>query len=69
MEETKALTKSFQWSSNDVYVQQDIQELCRVLFEAIELSFFLSNDENNFLKELYQGKTNSVIKCTECGYK
>ena len=69
VEETKALTKSFQWSSNDVYVQQDIQELCRVLFEAIELSFFLSNDENNFLKELYQGKTNSVIKCIECGYK
>ena len=73
VEETKALTKSFQWSSNDVYVQQDIQELCRVLFEAIELSFFLSNNdinnENNFLKKLYQGKTNSIIRCCECGYK
>ena len=75
VEETKALTKSFQWSSNDVYIQQDIQELCRVLFEAIELSFFLSNNDinkdndNNFLKKLYQGKTNSIIRCCECGYK
>ena len=77
VEETKSLTKSFQWSSNDVYIQQDIQELCRVLFEAIELSFFLSNtetnkekeDNNNFVKKLYQGKTKSIIRCCECGYK
>ena len=71
VEETKGLTKSFQWTSNDVYIQQDIQELCRVLFEAIELSFFLSNNEGdtNFVKRLYQGKTNSVIRCCECGYK
>ena len=70
VEETKGLTRSFQWSSNDVYVQQDIQELCRVLFEAIELSFFMSNNnENNFVKKLYQGKTQSIIRCCECGYK
>ena len=70
-EETKGLTKSFQWSSNEVHIQQDIQELCRVLFEAIELSFFLSNNENdsNFVKKLYQGKTKSIIRCCECGYK
>ena len=72
VEETKNLTKSFQWNSNDVYIQQDIQELCRVLFEAIELSFFLNNEnnnENNFIKKLYEGKTKSIIKCNECGYK
>ena len=69
VEETKNLTKSFQWSSNDVYVQQDIQELCRVLFEAIELSIFLSNNNNNFIKKLYEGKTKSVIRCCECGYE
>ena len=74
VEETKSLTKSFQWSSNDVYIQQDIQELCRVLFEAIELSFFLNNSEankenENFVKKLYQGKTKSIIRCCECGYK
>ena len=69
-EETKNLTKSFQWSANEVYVQQDIQELCRVLFEAIEISIFLSGDDsNNFIKNLYQGKTSSVIKCLECNNK
>ena len=75
VEETKGLTKSFQWSSNEIYIQQDIQELCRVLFEAIELSFFLNNNElnkekeNNFIKQLYQGKMQSIIRCCECGYK
>ena len=75
VEETKGLTKSFQWSSNEIYIQQDIQELCRVLFEAIELSFFLSNNElnkekeNNFVKKLYEGKMQSIIRCCECGYK
>ena len=69
-EETKDLTKSFQWNSNEVYIQQDIQELCRVLFEAIELSIFLSGEEsNNFIHDLYQGKTSSVIKCLECNNK
>ena len=69
-EETKNLTKSFQWSSNEVYIQQDIQELCRVLFEAIELSLFLSGEEsNNFIQKLYQGKTSSVIQCLECNNK
>ena len=75
VEETKGLTKSFQWSSNEIYIQQDIQELCRVLFEAIELSFFLGNNElnkekeNNFVKKLYEGKMQSIIRCCECGYK
>ena len=68
-EETKSLTKSFQWNTNEVYVQQDIQELCRVLFEAIEISIFLSGEDNNFLKNLYEGKTSSVIKCLECNNK
>ena len=70
VEETKSLTKSFQWSANDVYVQQDIQELCRVLFEAIEISILLGGDESgNFIHNLYQGKTSSVIKCLECENK
>ena len=70
IEETQNLTKSFQWTSKDVYIQQDIQELCRVLFEAIELSIFLSGTEsNNFIQNLYQGKTSSIIKCLECNNK
>jgi ubiquitin carboxyl-terminal hydrolase 47 len=63
-EETKDLTKSFQWDSSDVFRQHDIQELCRVLFEAIEMS--LGEGEENFINDLYEGGTESVVKCLEC---
>lgn len=65
-EETKDLTKSFQWDSGEVFLQHDIQELCRKLFEAIELS--LGPDDNNFINDLYEGNTVSIVKCLECGY-
>ena len=63
-EETVQLTKSFQWDSNQVYIQQDIEELCRVLFEAIEIS--IGSKESNFINDLYSGETHSVVKCLEC---
>ena len=34
--DTKALTKSFGWEGSEVFQQQDVQELCRVLFDALE---------------------------------
>jgi hypothetical protein len=36
---TQALTKSFGWDSGQSFVQQDAQELCRVLFDVIEEHF------------------------------
>lgn len=33
---TKALTKSFHWTSSESFQQQDVQEFCRVLFDAID---------------------------------
>lgn len=65
-ESTEDLTKSFQWSSSQLMEQHDIQELCRVLFEAIENSFL--DIEENFIKNLYSGETTSAVKCLECGY-
>ena len=62
IEKTSDLTKSFQWNNNEIYIQQDIEELCRVLFEAIEISM-----ENNFIEKIYKGNLNSIIKCLECG--
>ena len=38
---TKALTKSFHWTSSESFQQQDVQEFCRVLFDAIDQSFKL----------------------------
>jgi len=34
---TGPLTRSFGWSSSDVFVQHDVQELYHVLFENIQL--------------------------------
>ena len=47
--------------------QHDTQELCRVLFEAIEHS--LHELEENFLNHLYQGMFKHAVKCLECNYE
>lgn len=45
-------------------VQHDIQELCRVLFDAIEAS--LSNEEGNFINDLFEGESINIVKCLVC---
>lgn len=66
IENTEDLTKSFQWNNSQLMEQHDIQELCRVLFEAIEVSFL--NSDENFIDKLYSGETASIVKCLECNY-
>ena len=61
---TKGLTKSFNWGSGEVSYQQDIQEFCRVLFNAIEESFKAINKPCK-INELYQGSMSDYLKCTE----
>lgn len=83
-ESTEDLTKSFQWTNSEVLEQHDIQELCRVLFDALEQSFNISNEDNlkkcedinnevnsnlDYINNLYEGKTESVVKCLTCGYE
>ena len=72
VESTSPLTQSFQWEYSELMVQQDIQELCRVLFEAIEMSIATScvyddvNVQQSFITALFQGETQSCIRCSEC---
>ncbi|OQS03551.1 hypothetical protein THRCLA_04130, partial [Thraustotheca clavata] len=66
--DTKALTKSFGWNSSDVFQQHDVQELCRVLFDALEESFKGTLDEQ-FVNDLYQGTLKDYVQCVECGYE
>jgi ubiquitin carboxyl-terminal hydrolase 47 len=72
-EETKSLTKSFQWGNSDAFYQHDIQELCRVLFEAIEMSLNFDEEkfksEKNFINDIFEGFSSSVVKCKECEYE
>ncbi len=37
---TSDLTKSFGWNSDDAFQQHDVQELCRVMFDALEKKVF-----------------------------
>lgn len=64
-ESTEGLTKSFQWGASQVSEQHDIQELCRVLFDALEQSA----EQSNFINSLFEGETESVVKCLECNYE
>ena len=52
--ETKELTKSFQWNAGESFEQQDVQEFCRVLFDAVEQSCRNSKAEQ-LISDLYEG--------------
>jgi ubiquitin carboxyl-terminal hydrolase 47 len=62
---TQNLTKSFGWNSDDAFQQHDVQELCRVMFDALEKTF-KNTKQNNLINELYQGKIKDYVKCLEC---
>ncbi|CAI5730444.1 unnamed protein product [Peronospora destructor] len=65
---TKALTKSFGWTGGDVFQQHDVQELCRVLLDALEKSFKDTVNEN-LVNDLYQGLLKDYVQCCDCGYE
>lgn len=43
---TKGLTTSFGWTSTDAFIQHDVQELCRVLMDALDESFEQSENHH-----------------------
>ena len=63
--DTKGLTKSFGWNSKDSFEQHDVQEFCRVLFDAIEKSF-QGTPEENMIKKLYEGEMIDYVRCENC---
>ncbi|XP_031826157.1 ubiquitin specific protease 47 isoform X2 [Nomia melanderi] len=64
--ETTALTKSFGWDSTEAWQQHDIQELCRVMFEALEQKF-KNTEQADLINRFYEGKMIDYVKCLECG--
>ncbi|KAK9499634.1 hypothetical protein O3M35_002645 [Rhynocoris fuscipes] len=64
--ETTELTRSFGWESGEVWQQHDIQELCRVMFDALEYEF-KDTEQADLINRLYQGKMIDYVKCLECG--
>eukprot|EP01117_Protostelium_nocturnum_P015890 TRINITY_DN6199_c0_g2_i2.p1 TRINITY_DN6199_c0_g2~~TRINITY_DN6199_c0_g2_i2.p1 ORF type:complete len:1212 (+),score=538.97 TRINITY_DN6199_c0_g2_i2:118-3753(+) len=63
---TKELTNSFGWKDSDAFTQHDVQELCRVLFDALE-SVLKGTEQENLINELYQGEMKDYVTCLECG--
>eukprot|EP00742_Colponemidia_sp_Colp-10_P003548 GILJ01003779.1.p1 GENE.GILJ01003779.1~~GILJ01003779.1.p1 ORF type:complete len:1161 (+),score=247.88 GILJ01003779.1:139-3621(+) len=66
--ETRDLTKSFQWTSHDSFQQHDVQEFCRVLFDAIETTF-KGTEQANFINDLYEGIMIDYVQCRECHHE
>uniref|UniRef100_A0A7G3B1T1 Ubiquitin carboxyl-terminal hydrolase 47 n=1 Tax=Lutzomyia longipalpis TaxID=7200 RepID=A0A7G3B1T1_LUTLO len=64
--ETTDLTRSFGWDSTEAWQQHDIQELCRVMFDALEQKF-KNTQQADLINQLYQGTMIDYVKCLECG--
>lgn len=62
--ETTNVTKSFGWDSSEAWQQHDVQELCRVMFDALE-SKFKNTDQDDLINKLYQGKLKDYVKCQQ----
>uniref|UniRef100_A0A1I7VC83 Ubiquitin carboxyl-terminal hydrolase 47 n=1 Tax=Loa loa TaxID=7209 RepID=A0A1I7VC83_LOALO len=61
--ETIDLTASFGWSNSEAYEQHDIQELCRIMFDALKQKW--SKADASF-QELYRGNMEDFVKCLCC---
>ena len=66
--DTVALTKSFGWEGSEVFQQQDVQELTRVLFDALE-DTFRGTAVENIIDDLYAGELVDYIRCLDVDYQ
>lgn len=60
-QKTKDITVSFGWESRESFTQHDVQELMRVLFDALDKTFS-GNEKNQPVSELYKGIMYDYIK-------
>uniref|UniRef100_A0A1I7WH50 Ubiquitin carboxyl-terminal hydrolase n=1 Tax=Heterorhabditis bacteriophora TaxID=37862 RepID=A0A1I7WH50_HETBA len=58
--ETKDLTTSFGWQGNEAYDQHDVQELCRLMFDALELKWKGTQHEK-LIQNLYRLTASKAI--------
>jgi len=62
---TFKLTKSFKWDNSVISQQHDVQELNRVLFEAINQSL-KNTPRSELIEDLYTGERETQIICSKC---
>ncbi|TRY89846.1 hypothetical protein DNTS_010127 [Danionella cerebrum] len=63
---TTELTDSFGWTNNEEMGQQDVQELNRILFSALESSL-VGTSGSSLIHRLYHGTLVNQITCKQCG--
>jgi len=63
---TTALTRSFGWGGADAFQQHDVQELARVLFDALERSL-AGTANSQVINDLFKGSYHDYVRCEECG--
>jgi ubiquitin C-terminal hydrolase len=65
---TKELTTAFGWTSLEAFMQQDVQEMMRVLIDKLEEKM-KGTAVDGYAKELFCGKARSYIRCINVEYE
>lgn len=65
---TQELTQSFGWESRQIFEQQDVQELSRILMEKLE-SRMKGTEAENALADMFVGKMKTYLKCINVEYE
>lgn len=65
---TAELTHSFGWESRQIFEQQDVQELSRILMEKLETRMKGTQAENA-LPNMFVGKMKTYLKCINVEYE
>ncbi|KAK8187319.1 ubiquitin carboxyl-terminal hydrolase 21 [Phyllosticta capitalensis] len=65
---TNELTASFGWDTRQIFEQQDVQELSRVLMERLEKKM-KGTEAENALAKMFAGKMKTYISCINVPYE
>ncbi|KJY02284.1 ubiquitin carboxyl-terminal hydrolase like protein [Zymoseptoria brevis] len=65
---TNELTVSFGWESRQIFEQQDVQELSRILMEKLEARM-KGTDAENALPNMFVGKMKTYLRCINVDYE
>ncbi|KAH9822072.1 ubiquitin carboxyl-terminal hydrolase 21-like [Teratosphaeria destructans] len=65
---TQELTHSFGWESRQIFEQQDVQELSRILMEKLEARM-KGTEAEDALPKMFVGKMKTYLKCINVDYE
>eukprot|EP01043_Picozoa_sp_COSAG02_P056312 COSAG02_NODE_6660_length_3432_cov_3.082208_2_plen_778_part_01 len=66
--ETKALTRSFGWTSADAFQQHDVSELFAIFCDSLENNFRGTRGAG-VIASLFEGREKNYLRCVECGFE